>query len=178
MKVTIAKAIGFTPDEMVKLSKAASLLESILNSDIFKGEVRAHGYYAKEHWWSKSKWVNAFRMSKGLSTNGVYLTIMRGSEVLSPEGDNEADIQLTIDRRDAGDVLGYTYSSTAMQWIYASFFGRATTADIAANLAHEYCHKLGFDHEFNRTADRQYTVPYGVGYIVKRLAVEVLNGKA
>lgn len=170
MKVSIVKAIGFNPEEVAKLTKAASLLETVFNSIAFRQEVLKHGFYTKEHWWSSKRWTYSFRMSRGKSNSGVLEAVLAGCEVLSPEVDNEADIQLTIDRRDGSDVIGYTYSSTPMQWIYSSFFGRATLADIASNLAHEYCHKLGFDHEFNRTADRQYTVPYGIGYIVKRLA--------
>lgn len=177
MKVNLAKAVGFSFSEIEKLSQATDLLERVLNSSKFEQAVLDFSYMHKDHFWTKPYRKFAFRMTK-LSRYQVLSKIMGGGEVLSPEVDNEADLQLAIDRRYAGDVLGYTYSSTAMQWIYASFFGRATLADIAANLAHEYCHKLGFEHEFERTADRQYTVPYGVGYIVKRLAEEILNGKA
>lgn len=177
MRVNLSKSVGFSFTETEKLLQATSLLESVLNSARFETAILDFSYMHKDHFWTKPYRKFAFRMTK-LSRYQVLAKIMSGSEVLSPGVDNEADIQLTIDRRDAGDVLGYTYSSTAMQWIYASFFGRATLADIAANLAHEYCHKLGFEHEYERTADRQYTVPYGVGYIVKRIAEEILNGKA
>lgn len=175
MKVNIVKAVGFSPDENLKLFQAASLMEKVWNSHEFEEAVRNFTFPYKDHFWSDPRPFPAFRLSRGFSNEGVYVCLMKGGEILSPEADGEADIQLTIDRRNAGNVLGYTYSATPMQWIYSSFFGRATVADIAANLAHEYCHKLGFEHEFKRTASRQYTVPYAIGNITKRLAEEVLR---
>lgn len=112
-----------------------------------------------------------------LSPGQVFETIMSGAEKLSPEIDGEADISVTLDARDAGSVIGYTYPNTRMQWIYASFFGRATPADIAGNLAHEYCHKIGFEHEFNFTSLRQYTVPYAIGYLTREIANNLTKGE-
>lgn len=171
MRVKLVSSVGFTPEETIKLIKATELLEKVWNSHEFEYKVLNFSFPYKPHWWSSTRRMNNFRMSAGLSNQGVYEKLMKCAERLDPIPDEEMEIELTIDRRNAGDVLGYTYSSTRMQWIYASFFGRATLADIAGNLAHEYCHKLGFEHEFERTSTRQYTVPYGVGYIVKELAV-------
>lgn len=169
MKVVLEKTVGFTPTELQKLSDAAKLLEMVVNTDNFKKAVLLHIYTEPGGLFKRSKTLNAFRMTS-LTPMQVYKKFMSGSERLDPKPDGEADIHISIDRRDAGDVLGYTYASTPMQWVYSSFFGRATLADIASNLAHEYCHKLGFTHESNYTKLRQYTVPYAIGRIVKEIA--------
>ncbi len=169
MKIALTKTIGFKPEELTKLLAATSLLERVVNSEEFKLAVYGHVYMAPGGWFKRDKQLNAFRMTN-LTPMQVFKKFMSGSERLSPDPDAEADLHITLDRRDAGDVLGYTYASTPMQWVYSSFFGRAHISDIASNLAHEYCHKLGFGHESNHTKLRQYTVPYGIGYIVKRLA--------
>lgn len=176
MKIVLVKTIGFKPEELEKLSQATDLLETVINTESFKLEVMRHTYTQPGGWFKRSRTLNAFRMTS-LTPMQVYKKFMSGSERLEPHPDQEADIHITIDRRDAGDVLGYTYASTPMQWVYSSFFGRATIADIASNIAHEYCHKLGFTHESNYTKLRQYTVPYALGYIVKELAKGYLNGK-
>ena len=50
------------------------------------------------------------------------------------------------------------------------FFDNFTPAEIAGNLAHEWMHKIGFDHDFNSTSRRPYSVPYAVGDLVESLA--------
>jgi len=44
---------------------------------------------------------------------------------------------------------------------------------VAGNLAHEWTHKIGFDH---KSAAEHDSAPYAIGYIVDELAAKVLKG--
>ena len=63
--------------------------------------------------------------------------------------------------------------SSALPWtdaqgihIYASYMGRATLADLAGTIAHEYQHELGYTHDYNPTPQRPDSEPYFVGNTV------------
>jgi hypothetical protein len=61
------------------------------------------------------------------------------------------------------NVLGYT--SRGSIFVNTRFSSRATIYDIAGNLAHEYCHVLGYGHKGNRaTPYNLQSVPYVIGY--------------
>ena len=57
-------------------------------------------------------------------------------------------------------------------WIHKKFFRRSswTPVDVAANMAHEWVHKIGFGHDYYYTEDRPYSVPYAIGNIVAEVA--------
>ena len=55
------------------------------------------------------------------------------------------------------------------------FLDGATIGFIAGNIAHESMHKIGYEHDFDATAIRPYSVPYGIGDIVTRLLSEQGN---
>lgn len=168
-KIKLAAKVDFNSSESAKLVKAAELWQKVWQSDEFKNKVLNFGRNERVGLFRRLKWFEGFRMTS-MNTLGVYNCIMGGSEVLEPGVDREADVYLTLDRATTESVIGYTYPGTKMQWIYAKFFNQMDEAEIAGNLAHEYCHKLGFQHEFNPTALRPYTVPYGVGYMTRDMA--------
>ena len=165
---------GFTGEEILKLSCAINHLADALSSHQF--EQFCNAFYYNETlvtggklWWKKTETIKRefFRFNNGLSRNEIYGKLMEGSETLQPGADHEADIHLIIDRRSKRSVLGYTYANTTKQWVYNYFFQNGTIEDVAGNLGHEWCHKMGFGHEFNFTTHRDKTVPYAVGYFVK-----------
>lgn len=162
-----------SPSEEVKLKQALRHAVSVLNSKEFEAFVKGFSYEytacTGALWWKRCRKVvvNNFNWNGDLSNTQVYNKIMTGSETLRPEPDNEVDIDLVIDRRNKRGVLGYTYPNSIKQWIYANFFARASYKEIAANLVHEYFHKLGFDHAFKYHHTRQFTVPYAGGYYVR-----------
>jgi hypothetical protein len=168
-RVNLVEKVDFKPGEAEKLSNAVAIWEKVWNSPEFQHLVLNFGYYERVGFFRRLKYRSGFRLTQ-YNSKGVLDFILSGSEILSPEKDGEADIALTIDRRTTESVIGYTYPATKMQWIYSKFFNSMDVAEIAGNLAHEYCHKLGFEHEFNPTALRQYTVPYAIGYMTRDLA--------
>jgi hypothetical protein len=60
-------------------------------------------------------------------------------------------------------VIGYTNGTINVININWKFFKGNTVADVAANLAHEWTHKIGFDH---KSAKEHDSAPYAIGYIV------------
>lgn len=174
--VTLDKTIGFSDEELEKLTKAVGLMASAWSSDEFKEFVVnfEYSYQANVGRWPFRKLQTfsgkQFRWNLNLNNLQVYEKLTSGSETLNPGEDHDADISITIDRKNVRGVIGYTYPTSRMQWIYSWYFKAYSAAEIAGNLAHEYCHKIGFDHEFNNVPGREFTVPYAIGYQTVKIA--------
>lgn len=159
--------------ERAKIMAACAHFERAFNSEEFKQFILNFSYkntYTTGRLWNKkthTEIVNHFESTE-MTNEQVYRTLMNGAETLSPEIDHEADIYLEIDRRDKHGVIGYTYPRTKWQYMYNWFFKSVTIEEIAGNLLHEYCHKLGFDHAYYNTPTRQYSVPYACGYFITK----------
>lgn len=108
-----------------------------------------------------------FKLSEGRTDSEVYKHLLTGSETLDPIMDGEADVYLEIDDRNKTGVIGYTYANVKWQWIYNWAFKSFTVEEVAGNLSHEWCHKMGYGHARKNNATRKYTVPYAVGYFVR-----------
>ena len=164
---------GFNEEELKKLELARAHMEKALSSRAFFEFCRDYSYEHKRctgrFWWKKCtvNVVQEFRWNKEKSRKEIYNHLLCGEENLVAGEDKEADIFVKIDRRRNRRVLGYTYPNTSWQWIYSTFFGRASYKEIAGNLAHEWCHKMGYGHEYKYSYLRQFTVPYAVGYFVR-----------
>ena len=158
IKIILHQAVNFSQTELRKLNQSILYLQDFVNSPSFEEKIIGHRYLGKFQ----------FANNGGLTNQEIYNLIMSGKEVLRPKEDGIWDISLTIYNAyfRGRNVIGYTYPNTQMQWINRRFFNMFNYKGIAGNLAHEYCHKLGFDHDFNSTARRPYSIPYVVGDIV------------
>jgi hypothetical protein len=158
-----------TVNENLKVDQAKSYIEERINSEEFKNYILNYSFHYQKCegrlWWKNCYMIKQegfWRTS--LSREKIYEKIMSGEETLGGEGsDNEMDVFLQIDRRNRRGVIGYTNESTQWQWIYNWFFKSSSIEEIASNIVHEYCHKLGFDHDFRATLNREHSVPYAVG---------------
>ena len=161
LRVNVARRIGFTAAESAKLDKAIVILGQVMNSPEFKEQILNYAEYQ-----------GGFANADGLTRQQIFDKIMAGAEQLSPTADNEMDLDMEI--RNLGwfqrNVVGYTTEDTSVITSNRRFFSNYTPAEIAGNLAHEWMHKLGFDHDFKSTARRPYSVPYAVGDMVEALA--------
>ena len=54
------------------------------------------------------------------------------------------------------------------------FFNPYTPAEVAGNIFHEWTHKLGFDHDVIYTSERNATVPYALGFLIRELGENYL----
>jgi len=102
----------------------------------------------------------------GYTNEEVYNKIMSGSETLSPEVDNEADIFLQIRRKYSRNVIGYT-NGTKFQYTYINWFNKMSIEALAGHLAHEWTHRVCFVHDKRNSYSRQFSVPYACGYFVR-----------
>jgi len=186
LKVNVV-AEGLTDKEQLKLEKAVDHFERAINSRQFlefcNPYRRGGGYeYIKVRtspfwkFWNRTyKRIKreipfegyGFKEPNGRKDLEIYNHLMTGAEVLDPMADGEADIYLKIDRRNKRSVIGYTYGSTKWQWIYINWFRSFDPNEIAGNLSHEWCHKMGYKHAYKNNPTRKYSVPYAVGYFVR-----------
>ena len=155
------------------LNRAVRHMAIRLGSEDFRHFCGAYRYSYKvcSGWFWRNcdtKTVHNFKYSQGRTSIEVYKHLMGGKETLSDRVDGEADIILVIDRRNKRGVIGYTYPNTSKQWIY-SWFLKTDYKRVAGNLAHEWCHKMGYDHKFRYNSTRKHTVPYAVGDYVAEI---------
>ncbi len=167
------EARNFKEKDIPLLEASVSKMARALGSDNFEDFCLRYSYKSQSctgyWWWKKCKSIihKSFRWNKELCRKEIYDKLMSGKETLSPDHDNEADVFLSLDKKNKKGVLGYTYPSTNWQWIYNWFFKTGNADSIAGNIAHEWCHKMGFGHERKYNSLRSKTVPYAVGYFVR-----------
>lgn len=150
--------------------QGAFLVQCVFNQLDFRNRV------VNYKWRSRSgRTVDRFWLSGQWSNLAVYNGLVSGYEDLSPEMDRELDIMIDLYSDDGSDVIGYTYPNSRWIWGNWSFWRSYTAANVAGNMAHEYCHKQGWDHEFKWTFEREHSVPYAIGYIVEEMAQELLT---
>ena len=148
----------FTPAQQEKMDEAIRRLKIVINSTEFKEAILKHTY----------KGERVFVDNNGLSNEEVYESLLLGQETLNPVIDEEIDIDITLYFED-NSTVGYTYPSSERIWVNNKFFATYSYGKVAANVIHEWTHKLGYGHDYQRTTRRSYSVPYGVGSIVKEL---------
>lgn len=152
---------NFTEDERIKLLRAVKLLLAVVNSTKFKEMIL------------QAKFTENTVNGKSYTNQEIYNYIMSGIDQLNPQKDFDIDIDITLytPKWRRSKVCGYTNPNTRRTWINKYFLANADFAEVADNIIHEYCHKLGFDH--HKVWDT--SVPYQVGGIVQNLAKEQLD---
>lgn len=149
---------NFSDFEKDKLKKSLKGLLKVINSSRFKKQILNHTYEGEK----------VFVDNNGMTNEEIYAHILKGAEELLDEVDNEMDLDLNMYYSLSG-TIGYTYPDTLKIWINRRFFRNFRHSQVAANLIHEYMHKLGFDHDYDYTQRRPFSVPYAVGKIIRKL---------
>ena len=156
MKTTVnVKFLNGTCSRKKKGAEAVEKLNVIINSEEFKKRVLAF----------------RFTSTQGLKNDQIYSVIMSGKEKLTPLENYSWDFQVKFYTKRLSKVVGYTYPSITYIYCNTKFFDKHDIAEVAANFAHEYCHKLGFDH---KSASEHTSIPYAIGYIIRDLIKENL----
>jgi hypothetical protein len=113
-----------------------------------------------------------FANNIGLSNGQIFQKIQDGAEIASPVINNKADLNLTAYSRwwPFGSAIGYT--DVAANIIYTKWFfiSASSPAKLAGHYAHEYTHSLGFEHDYDVTPQRPFSVPYAIGNMVEQIA--------
>jgi hypothetical protein len=143
-----------------KVIHALKIIKKVFSSSEFRTRVLQHEFDGKK----------TFHMNNGLSNLEIYQEILSGSEQLYPSMNNSMDVELELYSDFQSNVLGFTRPDVPRIWMNKKYFDQHTDAELSSNLVHEWLHKLGFDHEREKSPERKYSVPYAIGYIVKELA--------
>ncbi len=151
---------NFSAASEKKMRQAFEVLEKVVNSAEFKDRVIN---------FKNSKGERAFASNKGLTNEQIYEIFMEGRETLQPETPGEMNFYLKLYNRSWSRVIGYTAADTNVISINNKFFKNFKPFEVASNLAHEWTHKIGFDH---KSAAEHDSAPYAIGYIVEELAAQ------
>ncbi len=166
MKVNFTKLVRYGPQAQAKADRVKHILEAVLNSEELEARV------LNFEWDGKRQFA-----STAISNGEVYHSIRVGHELAYEGEEHSLDIENEIYWPFAlwfwkkWSVVGYTLPDSPRIWTNGNWFYRMTDAELAGHFVHEWLHKIGFGHDFNRTAKRPYSVPYGVGGIIEDIAV-------
>jgi hypothetical protein len=161
LRVKAEEIEGFSGKKQDKLQEAFVALERVVNSQEFKNRVIN---------FKNSQGERAFASNKGLSNEEIYELLMEGREDLQPHTPGEMNFYLKLYHRPFSRVIGYTSPDTNRIHVNWKFFKRYEASEVAANLMHEWLHKMGYRH---RSANEHDSVPYAIGYIVGEMIREM-----
>ena len=166
MRVSLGRVTGYTGAERQKLDQATKLMADVLNSREFRDAVLSAEFSGRPGFASDTR-----------SPQEVYAAIRAAKESYTDAADGEADLNLEL--RDFSwfqrHTVGYTTESSDTLTTNRRFFSGYEANEVAGHLAHEWLHKLGFEHDFKATARRPDSVPYELGEVVERLAKGALT---
>ncbi|HXH30688.1 MAG TPA: hypothetical protein VNJ01_07730 [Bacteriovoracaceae bacterium] len=155
-----ARMINFSREQEEKVLSAVELIKKVVASEEFRDGVINKTY----------KGVRAFVDNGGLSNEEVYQRILHGAETLGGGGRNntmDLELELYFERQ---NTIGYTFPNIVRIFMNKKYFNKFKPHQIADNMFHEWLHKLGFKHAVASTKGRRHSVPYSIGYLVKKLA--------
>jgi hypothetical protein len=164
LRVDLASTKGFSSSQKEKLNQAADLMERVMNSEEFHQAVLNHEFNGQKGF---------ANVPAGMTNERVYQKIMAGRETYNETEDSVATLSVVLYKPafyKKWNVVGYTYPGNYPIYTNKYYFNTFTAAQIAGNLTHEWLHKIGFEHDFNRTAQRPDSIPYAIGEIVIFLA--------
>lgn len=145
---------GFEGEKGEKLEAAFRALEEVVNSEEFKERVVN---------FKNSKGERAFASNNKLTNEEIYARFMEGRENLQQNTPHEMNFYLKLYNKPWSRVIGWTNQNINTIHINWKYFKGNSINSVAANLAHEWVHKIGFGH---KSAKEHDSVPYGIGYIV------------
>jgi len=140
-------------------------LNQVLNGPDFKEQILNFTYNGQ----------GGFVQNNGMSNQQVYDYLMAGAEEYPTQqpANGMADMFLSIYTppwyKMFSKALAFTSTDDPFLHIYKKYYNDASVADISNTLIHEWTHKMGFVHDYDPTARRPYSVPYGVGGIIENM---------
>jgi len=154
---------NFNDEEDQKMDKALELLTIVINSDAFRRSILNFEYDNKKQF---SR--NYVDLSTPLSNQEVYELFMSGKESTNGVANNVLDLRWKISAKCPDSAIGTTFNRQRTE-TYRCKLEEMSAESFAGHIAHEYCHYLGFTHTKKYIVSRPYTVPYGIGKIVRDL---------
>jgi hypothetical protein len=152
-----------SPADQDKLEQAIEVIKKVVATEDFRNRILNHSYNGTKTFVDNGGYTNA----------QIYQMILDGAETLMPAKNNTMDLQVELYYAFTSTV-GYTYANSPKIWVNTKFFNSYAVNSVAANLIHEWLHKLGFSHAESYSVSRDYSVPYAVGPIMGQLGKEFL----
>lgn len=151
--ITMASLTGATDDEAVKITAALALVNKAWGSPELQAKVLAA---------VKLDGTPGFESTDD-SPQQVWNNMQAAGAVAI---DDEVYTPGWFQRRFDNDVVGYEDTDGSVHE-NSTFIDEYTPAEVANNLAHETCHKLGYSHDFDATPQRPFSQPYQIGDMVE-----------
>lgn len=153
------KLVGATAAQTSKYQKALAIVLKVIKDPAFKSAVLSH-----------KKLNGSLGFENTTDSNAtVYRKFLEGSETYKKaEIDRDADLEVKFYYA-ANSTVGYTYGNVGYIMVNTKFFNTYTPSSVAANFTHEYLHKEGYAHDSAATSRRPYSVPYGIGSIMRSI---------
>ncbi len=151
-----------TASRKAKYERAMALFRKVVGLKEYRSAILAH---------KKRDGSSGFNSKSGdpyKSPEDIYKHILAGNEKLQPEKDGEVDMEVEFYYA-SNSTVGYTYPNVKRIYVNTKFFDGYTISSVAANLNHEWMHKLGYGHDSAATSIRPYSTPYGVGSIMRTI---------
>ena len=155
---TNVRVVNASSTQLAKIPAAEEHIKRVVATQAFKDAVINHTYGG----------VKKFVDNGGYSNTQIYNMILDGAEELTPTKNNTMDLEVELYYENTSTV-GYTYPNTRRIWVNTKFFNYYSPEEVAGNLMHEWLHKVGFEHAYNYSTSRDYSVPYAIGYMMEEL---------
>lgn len=165
LRVVPEKVEGFSESYKPTLDSSFDVLEKVVNSETFKERVLN---------FKNDQGERAFASNNGKSNEEIYEIFMEGREKLLMNTPGEMNLYVKRYNKWWSKVIGWTNGNINTIHLNWKFYKNFKPHNIASNLAHEWTHKIGFDHT---SAAEHDSAPYAIGYIVEELAEQVLAGQ-
>jgi len=153
--------IGLTSTEERKIQDAERKIKDVIASEEFRNAVLNHTYNGRK----------TFVDNNGLTNLQIYNKILEASEGYKKTKNNTMDMGVKAYYENS-NVVGYTTLSSSYININRKIWNGYTSTNATRNLTHEWLHKLGFHHAQNYSKSRDYSVPYGIGSIMEKIAAK------
>lgn len=162
-KTNVSYLSGFDSADEVKYDEAVAIVKKVVATEAFKTRVLNHTYNG----------VKTYANNNGLSNEQIYQSVLDAAEKLTPAKNNTLDVGVKL-YYENNSVVGYTSGSITYINVNTKFFDQYAANSVAGNLFHEWLHKLGYGHDSAATAQRPYSVPYAIGYIIRDIGKNFL----
>ena len=149
------KFIQTTSSEQAKFDQAVEIIKKVVATEEFRTKVLDHTYSGKK----------TFVDNGGYTNSQIYQKILDAAEKLFPAKNNAIDMEVELYYANT-NVIGYTYGTSKRIWVNTKYFGSNSVTSVAANLFHEWLHKVGFGHDASYSVSRDYSVPYAIGRMI------------
>ncbi|WPU64117.1 hypothetical protein [Peredibacter starrii] len=150
--------VNTTSTQQAKFDKAIEMIKAVVATEEFRSRVLNHTYNGKK----------TFVDNGGFTNAQIYQKILEAAEKLFPEKNNTMNMEVELYYA-ATTTVGYTYANSKRIWVNTKYFNTNSTGGVAANLFHEWLHKIGFGHATSYSTSRDYSVPYAIGRMISSI---------